>query len=224
MPRSSRNASDDPTLNDAQLEYAFRCATVAMILVDPAGAESLLEIPDEELGRLFKICLARTIGRASVFNLDLPSIREQDEQPRGSNERATNRRGAARYTPVTEGKLLRPELFCDAMSITETRLAKDVASGRVFSVDVKADQYYPAFFLASELDRKQVARVVRRLDGLTGWAKWKFFTEPKAQLANVTPLQALMNGEIRQILQTADFFVARATKLAKGKELNSRNS
>jgi hypothetical protein len=65
---------------------------------------------------------------------------------------------------------------------------------------------------------------VRRLDGLNGWAKWKFFTEPKASLTNLTPLQALLHGEMKPVLQTADAFVASSKKLAKGKVSGTRSS
>ncbi|WP_147309969.1 hypothetical protein [Paraburkholderia sp. BL6669N2] len=201
------------------MQYLLRRAAVAAILFDPIGAKALLDLPDAEVGRRFKISLARLIGRATVLNVDLASIREED----GRSKRGSERRRPARDSLVAEGKLLRAAIVCAALGITERQLTSDLAAGRIFNVDINADEFYPAFFLASELDRRQLAKVVRRLDGLTGWAKWRFFTEPKASLANLTPLQALLHGEMKPVLQTADAFIARSNKLEKGKVSGTRN-
>ena len=220
MPRSARAAKDNPSLDDARVQDILRRAAVAVILFDPIAAEALLELSDAEVGRRFKISLARIIGRAIVFNVDLASISEED----GCSKRGSKRPRSTRDSLVAEGKLLRASVVCEALGVTERQLTKDVAASRIFNVVVKADDFYPAFFLAKELDGRQLAKVVRRLDGLTGWAKWKFFTKPKASLANATPLQALLQGEMKRVLQTADALVARSKKLAKGKVSGTRNS
>ena len=119
---------------------------------------------------------------------------------------------------------MRASIFCTALGITDQRLAKNVAASQIFSVVFDGDEFYPAFLLAKELDRRQLAKVVRRLDGLTGWAKWKFFTEPKASLANMTPLQGLLYGEAKLVSQAADAFVARSKKLPWAKGSGTRNS
>ena len=67
----------------------------------------------------------------------------------------------------------------------------------------RSSRCYPAFFLVDELNRKDLAKVTRRLDDLAGWDKWDFFTSPNAALGNLTPLQALMRGEVRQVLRAA---------------------
>ncbi len=216
MPRSARATKYTPSLDDARMEYLFRRASVAAVLFDLRAAEALLELSDAEVGRLFKICLARMLGMATVLNLDLRSIREEDEQQRSRVRRRSERRMSPGSSLVAEGKLLRAEIVCEALGITEQRLSKDVAAGRIFSVEVEADQYYPAFFLARELDRKDLAKVLRRLDGFTGWEKWDFLTGPKESLGGLTPLQALMRGEVKQVLRTAAAVVEQSQKLEKG--------
>jgi len=220
MPRPARATKDNPPLDDTRVQHMLRSAAVAVILFDPIAAEALLDLPDVEVGRRFKICLARVMGTATVLNLDLASIREED----GRSNRGSEQRRSARDSLVAEGKLLRAAIVCQALGITEQRLAKDVESGRIFEVDIESRQYFPAFFLANELDRKQLRKVVRRLEGLTGWEKWEFFTTPRASLAKLTPLQVLLHGDVKQVLQTADAFVACSKKLAKGKESDTRTS
>jgi len=198
------------------MEYLFRRAAVAAVLFDPIGSEVLLQLPDAEVGRRFKICLARVMGVATVLNLDPRSLSEQDEKQRSKSKRDAIRRMSVRSPLVADGRLLRARMLCDALGITEKRLRKRVAAERIFSVEVRGEQYYPAFFLANELDRKDLARVARRLDGLAGWSKWLFFTEPKELLGGLTPLQALLRGEVKQVLRTAKAVVTQRPKLEEG--------
>jgi hypothetical protein len=220
MPRAASATKSKSALDDVRVENMLRRAAVAMILFDPVGTEALLNLPDAEVGRRFKISLARLIGRATVLNVDLASIPGED----GRSKDGSKRTRSVRDSLVAEGKLLRASVVCAALGITERRLTGDVAAGRVFNVAIKANEFYPAFFLARELDRRQLAKVVRRLDGLNGWAKWKFFTRPRASLAKLTPLQALLHGEVNQVLQAADAFVEHTRELAKGKRIDTRNS
>jgi hypothetical protein len=209
MPRSASNASDNLENKDARMHQTLRVAAAAAILFDPAAAQVLFNLPDAELGRLVKASLMKVIGLATVLDLDLRSIRAQRGKKSDRTKSGTNRRTTTRQSLVAEGKLLRAVHVCDAFGITEKRLNQDVVSGRLFTVDIDSDQYVPAFFLANELDRKTLTKVVRRLGGLTGWSKWHFFTTPKTSLENLTPLQALLKGEVKQVLRTASAFVER---------------
>jgi len=224
MPRSAHNTREDPLRDGARVIHVLRCAAVAAILFDLSSALALLDLPDAELGRLFKTRLAQVIGLSTALNIDQRSVREQDKKQPGETNLGPNSRTSIRYSLVAKGKLLRTAAVCDALGITEQRLGKDVAASRIFSVEIEGEQYYPAFFLASELNRRQLAKVVRRLDGLTGWAKWKFFTKPKASLANLTPLQALLRGVSKPVLQAAADFVERSKRFAKGEIPGTRKS
>lgn len=211
MPRAVAATKSKSPLDDVRVENLLRRAAVAIILFDPVGAEALLELPDAEIGRRFKISLARLIGRATVLNVDLASIHDEDGRSKARSERPRS----VRDSLVAEGKLLRASVVCAVLGITRQRLTRDVAAGRIFNVAIKADEFYPAFFLANELDRRQVAKVVRRLDDLTNWKKLNFFTRKNALLANLTPLQAILHGEAKLVLQAADALVAHSKKLEK---------
>jgi hypothetical protein len=198
------------------MEYLFRRAAVAAVMFDPIAVQELLKLSDAEVGRRFKACLARMMGTATVLNVDLRSLREEDEKQRSKRTRGAIRRMSSRNALVAEGKLLRAEILCESLGITEQRLRKRVASGRIFAVDIQGAQYYPAFFLADGLDRKDLSKVARRLGGLTGWSKWRFFTEPNESLGGLTPLQALLRGDVKQVLRTAKAVVKHCRKLEKG--------
>ncbi|ANB72071.1 hypothetical protein AYM40_06570 [Paraburkholderia phytofirmans OLGA172] len=108
---------------------------------------------------------------------------------------------------VAAGKLLRTSNFLAASGATEQKLSKDVAARRIFTVDLEGEPYYPAFFLVKQLSSKDLAKVVRRLDDQSGWSKWEFFTSPNALLDHRTPLQGLMQKEVKPVLRAADALV-----------------
>lgn len=199
MARMASDGSQDSPHHDARALRVIRMAAVAAVLFDPAAAAALLEIPDAELGRLFKIRLMRIAGLSTALNLEVSSNS-------GRGRRGSKRGKSARYALVAKGKLLHLTDFLAASGISEHRLAKDLAARRLFSVQIGRDACYPAFFLVDELDRKALAKVSRRLGNVAGWRKWKFFTTPKMTLGNSTPLQALMRGDAKQVLRSAAAF------------------
>ncbi|PRF46399.1 hypothetical protein C6Q04_22500 [Burkholderia multivorans] len=202
---------------DEGLELVLRAAAAAAIVSNPIGAQALLDIPDAEVGRLFKARLMKAIGVASALNLDLCSVLANDETQRGRIGRRASEPleltdcsadNLERYSLVLQGKLLRSSDFCQALGITEKRLRKDVASGRIFSVEFEAEPYYPAFLLSNLFDLKKFAMVVRGLGESTGWSKWKFFTTPAESLGGLTPLWALARKELKRVLKAAEDFAA----------------
>ncbi|PRY05601.1 hypothetical protein [Paraburkholderia sp. BL25I1N1] len=227
MLRPARQTEETTALEDARVDYAIGRAVAAAILVDPAGVEALLDIPDAELGRLFKNRLWKIIGVATVYNLDLRAMREEDERLRKrsshlSKVRASELEGktqgalAARYALVQDGKLLREKDFCLAAHITVKKLGKDLTSGRIFSANAGRARYYPAFFLSHMIGRNDLARVIRRLRDTPGWSKWDFFTTATKELGGWTPLQLLKNGEVKTVLMAAaEFAKGHASQLPK---------
>lgn len=199
--------SDNRTHPDGRALQVIRMAAVAAILFDPTAARALLDVPDAELGRLFKIRLMRVAGLSTALDLDVNAIRGDGQQASSAFRRGSKPGRSARYALIAKGKLLHLSDFLAASGVSAQRLTKDLAASRIFSVDIGTDAYYPAFFLVTELDRKVLASVVRRLGGITGWSKWTYFTTPNMSLGDSTPLQALMNGETRRVLRSAAAFV-----------------
>jgi hypothetical protein len=203
----ANDESENSPRHDPRALQVLRMAAVAATLFDPTAARALLDIPDAELGRLFKIRLMKIAGLSTVLDLDVSSIRSESQQASIEANRGSKRSRSARYTLIAKGKLLHKSDFLAASGISEQRLTKDLAAGRIFSVDIGTDAYFPAFFLVDELDRKILANIVRRLDGLTGWRKWNYFTTPNMSLGNSTPLQALMRGDAKQVMRSVAAFV-----------------
>lgn len=224
MPRPIYVKAGGNSVDDTRVSRLLSAAAVAMVLFDYSATQEIFKLSDAELGRWFKRELAQVIGMSTVLNLHWTSDGEQNESPRKVTKGVANSRRSTRRKLISQGKLLRAPIVCDALGITEQGLAKNVAGGQIFSVAFDGDEFFPAFFLAKELDRRQLAKVVKRLGGLTGWARWKFFTEPKASLADRTPLQALLHGDMKLVFEAADALVARSQKLAKGEVLGSRIS
>lgn len=222
MPRSARDENDVTSLKDARIEHVIRQAVVAAILFDPKGAEAILELSDVEIGRLFKNKLCEVAGVATVYNLDLSSICEEQANFRRRTKRASKPRTSeleastesvvanSEHCPLfRQGKVLRRDDFCKAAAMTEKKLRKNVASGRIFTVDFGQEPYYPAFFLPSVIDRNDFAKVIRRLGETPGWRKWDFFTTPIESEGGVTPLQLLTIKEVKKVLTAAADFGAR---------------
>ncbi|MFM0147610.1 hypothetical protein [Paraburkholderia sp. RL18-085-BIA-A] len=207
MVRRRNNPTREPSTPDARVLEILRSAAVAVTLFDPVGARALLEIPDAELGRLFKRALVRVAGLATVLNIEQRSIREESALRR--RELGSNQGESTPARLVANAKLLHKSHFCAAIGFTPQRVSKEVAAQRIFSVDIDDEPYIPAFFLVEQISRKDLAKVVRTLRDLTGWSKWNFFTTPNSALDDLTPLQALFYGDRKQVLRAAAEFIER---------------
>ncbi|GLU35079.1 hypothetical protein WKR88_23120 [Trinickia caryophylli] len=107
------------------------------------------------------------------------------------------------------GKLLTACETWEGLRITRQALDKAVKAGRIFFVEVGTTRFYPAFYLTEDIDRKTLGKVTKCLGDLPGWSKWQFFTTPKASLANITPLQALVRGLVQRVESAASAFSGR---------------
>ncbi|WP_147393998.1 hypothetical protein [Paraburkholderia sp. BL23I1N1] len=183
---------------------------------------ALLDIPDEELGRMLKNRLWEVIGVSTILDLDLRSMREEDAKLRKrirgqSKPRTPDHEDAVqstsanpeRYALVRQGKLLRMVDYLGAADVTEKKLSKQVASGRVFSVELDAGMYIPGFFLSPMIHHNDFAKVIRRLGDTPGWNRWDFFTTPAETLGGSTPLQFLAIKKVKPVLKAAGEFAER---------------
>jgi len=204
------------------MEEALRSAVGAATMLGPERANALLALPDAQLGRLLKVGISQVIHLAGLvtFGREAPAARNTKKAGRGklaASQTAANsdpfdferRTVPERHALVDSGKLLPAARVWKGLAMTRQALNKAVASGRIFTVDVGAAHYYPAFYLAGDMDRKTLAKVTQLLGSLPGWSKWHFFTTPKASLGNITPLKALSRGKVEQVAQAAAAFAER---------------
>lgn len=207
---------------NTEAEDALRSAVGAAAMLGPERAKALLALPDEQLGRLLKLGISQVIDLAGLitFGREAPATSNTKRSGRGkttashtaenSNPFNFKRRTLAEpQTLVDSGKLLPAAKVWEVLAVTRQALNKAVASGRIFTVDVGAAQYYPAFYLTGDVDRKTLAKVTQLLGSLPGWSKWQFFPTPKASLGNITPLKALSRGKVEQVAKAAAAFAGR---------------
>ncbi len=112
---------------------------------------------------------------------------------------------------LVKRKLILPSgEFADALGVSREDLNKKVAAHRLFAMDLDGENYYPAFYLELDVDRKKLERVSRALGDISGWRKWQFFTTPKGSLSDRMPLQALKdNAVLETVIATAIGFSER---------------
>lgn len=225
MPRPTRDTKTETSLDEEWLDHIFHRAVIAAVLFDPNVAETLLQIPDAALGRLFKNHLCRVVGLATVYGIDLPALREEEEELRKrvkpeskqtlEKKRSDRYRNAnpERYPLVLQGKVLREHDFRISAGVTEKKLAKLVESQRVFRVFFGPEAYYPAFFLSPTIFRDDFKKVIRCLGKTDPWAMFDFFTTPIESLGSATPLQRLSAGDVEPVVEEAGSFAEQFARL-----------
>ena len=159
---------------DVEAEEALRSAVGAATMLGPDRARALLSLSDEQLGHLFKAGIAQVIDLAGTITFGIAAAATRDRKPTGGKKRAAGVAAdlerqvqAERRMLVADGKLLPAAQTWAGLGMTRQALSKAVASGRIFTVDVGAAQYYPAFYLAGDIDRQKVGWAVCR-DGANG--------------------------------------------------------
>lgn len=186
-------------------EFAQVHASVQLEFEEAAPAEAFqrrLERIKRENRQLDKYLLVEQSGRAFriVYN---PQAAEMPALPGRAHAQRSMRAMASRR------ELLRAADFANALGVTKQAVSKALRDKRVFTVEVDGEQYYPAFYLDSRLDRRQLERVTKALGDLPGPSKLQFFLRPKHSLGGVTPLRALAQGRFEQVRASALGFAER---------------
>lgn len=110
---------------------------------------------------------------------------------------------------VADGEVLPLPIVAAALGLSREALEQRLREGRMFSVRVGSEEYCPAFFLDKSLDRSQLEDVCLILRYLHDWSKWQFFSQPKASLSGITPVQALLQGSFEAVKESAGAFAER---------------
>lgn len=107
---------------------------------------------------------------------------------------------------VRNGELLESAKFVEKTGFTRQALSKALGANRVFFIEMGGARYFPAFFTDARYERKQLETVSKILGDLPGGAKLQFFMNPKGSLGGVTPLEALLHGQLAGVRSTAEGF------------------
>lgn len=168
-------------------------------------------IPDRQLRRLFE----KIVGADGAISLVSSKAEVKPERVEEDNTALLDEMAAKamrrRQALHEEGQLLGSAQICDLLGITRQALSKAVHDRRMFWVDGPAGaQWYPAFYATSGANRKHVEQVCVALRELPGGAKWQFFTTPKHSLGGKTPVEALEQGSLDEVVRTAGAFSERS--------------
>ena len=131
-----------------------------------------------------------------------------------ANERAMEKLVAeartARAQHLAEGRLLPAAEFQQALAVTKQAVSNAVLQHRMFYLTGPSGEHlYPTFFTEDRYHRKDLYKVSKRLGNMPGGNKWQFFTKGKGSLEGKTPLDALAEGRLDDVLIAAAGFAER---------------
>ena len=131
-----------------------------------------------------------------------------------TNERAMEKLAAearaARAQHLAAGRLLPAAEFQKALAVTKQAVSNAVLQHRMFYLTGPSGEHlYPTFFTEDRYHRKDLYKVSKRLGNMPGGNKWQFFTKGKGSLEGKTPLEALAEGRLDDVLVAAAGFAER---------------
>lgn len=145
-------------------------------------------------------------GRGEPMVMSTPeSIRK------GNEEMALAERTSATLTAVRISKheFLSSGELQDALQVKRQALSGAVKAKRLFAiVGPSGENYYPAYYADSTLERRALERVSKVLGALPAPSKHHFFTS-KSTMLQETPLEALRKGREAEVLVAAASFAER---------------
>jgi hypothetical protein len=98
----------------------------------------------------------------------------------------------------------------DLLQVTPLFISDAERSNRLFSIAGPAgENYYPAFYADVSLDRRSIEEVCKALDSLPSTSKFHFFTSKSTYLGVKTPLEALKEGRLADVLAAATGYAER---------------
>ncbi|MGF6808573.1 hypothetical protein OKW30_003699 [Paraburkholderia sp. Clong3] len=115
----------------------------------------------------------------------------------------------ARREMVRSRELLASSEFCERLGVSEKRLARMVATGSAFSIEVDGVEYFPALLADPSVDRKRLQSVCRILVPAPPNCRLDYLCSRQGNLGAVTPLEALADDRsYRQLREMARAYAA----------------
>lgn len=174
----------------------------------PLGLEGL---PPEDIAKaLAEDVLVEKILREARSRAPGPMVTDKSSRE-GEKLMAKMRRAseAALLSRIERGELVTQDEMITRLGGNRRWLRDALKAGRVFSLQAPSDaNYFPSFFADSSYDRRALGRVAKVLALLPGPSKYQFFTS-KSFTLGMTPLQALADGRVKDVLVCASGFAER---------------
>jgi hypothetical protein len=200
-------------------------AGAAGALTQAEGVDIVLDAPDAEVGRILKLKVRRMrellagqpakgkAGHALTEPVALELPVEPDEVPGEATAREVFEQKAlvARRALVQSRQLLSSAHLQEALTLTRQAVSAATRAGRLFTVDVDGQSYFPAFFVNGKVDRSVLEGISKLLGQLPGWTKWDFFTSRRGSLGDISALDALRKGKVAEVTRVAKAFAEEQT-------------
>lgn len=113
---------------------------------------------------------------------------------------------AVRLRWVSEGLLIPSQQLAAAWGRSPQALSQADRRGRLISLKVKGDRYYPSVF--ATLEAEAVNDVCSRLVGEDAVGKFIFWNRPHGSLGGLTPAEAINAGKGAEVARLADAWSA----------------
>jgi hypothetical protein len=201
---------------------------VKVIIADPNREEpSFVTAHENDIGIAAAVLLHNMLEERDE---DAESDARLEEELRGAHERSKEpmatpesiARGeafmkeaqlasiAALRRRVEHGEFISAEDFQTRLQISPDQIITAVSERRLFFIqDETGRDYYPAFYADSRYERKQIERVAQQLANLPPTVKYHFFVSRAFSLKGITPLEALQDGRLTEVLRAATEYAER---------------
>jgi hypothetical protein len=140
-----------------------------------------------------------------------PAMATKNSIREGARFMAKMRRAseAALLSRIERGELVTQDELVARLGGNRRWVSDALRAGRVFALHAPSGiDYFPSFFADSSYDRRALGRVSKVLALLPGPSKYHFFTN-KSFTLGMTPLQALAEGRVKDVLVCASGFAVR---------------
>jgi hypothetical protein len=99
--------------------------------------------------------------------------------------------------------------FAELEGRSVAEVAQDFAVGRLLGVEIDGELHILEAMIDPRIDRHRVARVSRALKPIGPHGRLLFFTSPKGSLRGLTPLAALLRGQVSETVKAARAYAER---------------
>jgi len=153
---------------------------------------------------------ANRLGELRLRLVEMPAPQDDHTENRAFLEKLETQSRESRARLANTGQLIEARELARRLGITVQAVSKALKAKKLFDLECEGGKrLYPAFYADPELSRATLGEVTRFLDDAPASAKWQFFTRPKLSLNRRTPLQALKEGDLNQVLFAAQGFLER---------------
>lgn len=177
---------------------------------NPAVPRSLASFPEDVVtAALAEDAKVEKILRDARSGPPSPPVTKKSMRE-GAALMAEFRRGsaAALARRIESKELLTREELVERLGGNRRWVTSALKGGRLFSVQAPSGvDYFPAFYADPSIDRQALGRVAKVLSSVPGASKYHFFVS-KSFTLGMTPLEALANGRVKDVLTTAAGFSA----------------